>query len=167
MLAYGITTSMTMKGKSTIERFIEKIDKEGSCWNWNSAMTSTGYGQFHTYENGRDNPTMHTAHRFAWELMRGPIPEGMLLCHTCDNRRCVNPSHIFLGTAKDNTQDMIKKRRGLQCQPKLSFEQAKDIRKLYAEGKYSYSQLAKLYGVSTTPIQNIIRYHIHKPNSTP
>lgn len=160
---------MTMKGKSEIERFISKLIKpaDSSCWLWDSVESTAGYGIFYSYENGRESPTRHQAHRFAWELMRGPIPEGLLVCHSCDVRLCVNPSHLFLGTPKDNTQDMLKKKRGPQCQPKLSFEQAEEIRALYKTGEYTYLQLAKMYGVSTLPIQRVLGYSYHKPDIMP
>lgn len=155
---------MTMKGKEIFERFIRKVNKtEKGCWLWNSAMTTRGYGQFYTYENGRDKPTRHQANRLAWELFRGPIPEGLFVCHTCDVRHCVNPEHLFLGTPKDNTQDMLKKSRGVQCKPKLTLEQAEQIRQLYKTGEYSYLQLAKLFNVSVIPIQRVLKYHYLVP----
>lgn len=68
-------------------------------------MNSSGYGQIHV------NGTTITAHRWAWARANGPIPRGLYCCHACDVRRCVNPAHLFLGTAQDNTRDAIAKGR--------------------------------------------------------
>lgn len=90
------------------ERFDSKWTPEpfSGCWLWTSTVRGRGYGQF--WMNG----TMRTAHRTAWELYRGEIPEGMLLLHRCDTKECVNPDHLFLGTQADNMADMIAKGRG-------------------------------------------------------
>jgi HNH endonuclease len=94
-------------------RLWSKVDRSGgpdACWPWLGARTSIrptrpGYGELlawgkHAY-----------AHRIAYHLAVGPIPEGMLVCHTCDNGLCCNPAHLFLGTARDNTRDMMAKGR--------------------------------------------------------
>lgn len=75
------------------------------CWLWNCYIQSEGYGQI-----GRKGKR-YLAHRLAWLVCKGPIPEGLLVRHTCDVRNCVNPDHLFLGTHKDNSQDMIAKGR--------------------------------------------------------
>jgi len=90
--------------KTPLERFEEKYIPvpESGCWIW---LTKSKYGVF--YLHG----THHTAHRASWILFNGPIPDGMLVCHKCDVPGCVNPTHLFLGTPKDNMQDMITKGR--------------------------------------------------------
>lgn len=82
-----------------------KNDETG-CWLWTRPLHPTGgYAQFSL--NGR----REYAHRASWIMFRGPIPAGMLVCHSCDVRHCVNPDHLFLGTAQDNTDDMLAKGR--------------------------------------------------------
>ena len=92
--------------KTTEERFWEKVAKlRSGCWEWTAACSSYGYGTF--FFEGRNQP----AHRVSWVLHRGPIPDGLLVCHTCDNPPCVNPAHLFLGTHQDNAEDKVKKGR--------------------------------------------------------
>lgn len=89
------------------ERFWSHVDKAGGCWLWQGALYPNGYGVA-----SRMDRTQTTAHRIAWELTNGPIPDGLLVLHHCDNRRCVNPAHLFLGTQQDNMDDMWAKGRG-------------------------------------------------------
>jgi hypothetical protein len=87
-------------------RFWAKVRKGDGCWEWQGA-TRHGYGTVWVAEAGG----MRLAHRIAWELTNGPIPDGLLACHHCDNRVCVRPDHLFLGTYADNAQDMSRKGR--------------------------------------------------------
>jgi len=92
--------------RSGAERFWAKVDRsdgDAGCWWWLGGGTTSGHGMFsHNY---RSVP----AHRFAYALTFGAIPAGLVICHHCDNPRCVNPAHLFLGTYADNMQDKLKK----------------------------------------------------------
>ena len=81
------------------------VRKAGGCWQWTGALSKTGYGVINI-----QNRTVK-AHRFSWEIHRGEIPSGLVICHRCDNRRCVRPDHLFMGTVADNNRDGYRKGR--------------------------------------------------------
>lgn len=87
------------------ERFARLTDRSGECWIWRGAVNSVGYGVMSV------NKRSTHAHRASYEFFVGPIPIGLLVCHKCDNRRCVRPDHLFVGNYKDNTQDASRKKR--------------------------------------------------------
>lgn len=116
------------------------------------------------------NAKATTAHRFSYELNVGSIEDGKYVCHTCDNPRCVKPSHLFLGTPLDNKRDSVNKKRHARGETNgnalLSREQASEIRYLYALGRirrgrghygtFRQVDLARMYGVQRATIANIV-----------
>jgi len=106
---------MAGRGRVSVEtpeqRFNKKyvINEDTDCWEWTHALNNIGYGMFRWATN-----KMRTAHRVSYELHKGPIPNGLFVCHTCDNPKCVNPEHLWVGTRKDNFDDMVSKGRFVQ-----------------------------------------------------
>jgi len=87
-------------------RFWSNVTKSDNCWSWNGCTNKFGYGVI-----GKDYRNI-PAHRYSWELHNGPVPQGLIVCHKCDNPPCTNPSHLFLGTHRDNAIDRESKGRG-------------------------------------------------------
>jgi hypothetical protein len=127
--------------------FYAKTRLQGKCIEWVGTLKPNGYGCFHA-------PRMFYAHRYSYIIHHGEIPSGLLVCHKCDNRKCVNPEHLFLGTAKDNTMDMIKKNR--YGQDLLDPSVIREIRSLYAQGT-KRSEIAKQMGMQWINVNNIVQ----------
>jgi len=108
-----VTKGVTMLTEKQRERFFAKITKqEDGCWMWTGYRGRGGYGQFVV------NRVNMKAHRVSFIQHKGEIPEGLLICHTCDTPGCVNPEHLFAGTCKDNMDDMRAKGRDRQADQK-------------------------------------------------
>ncbi len=146
--------------KSLRDRFTARIVKRRSgCWEWTGSSGSMGHGEIMRDPISRKK--MGT-HRVAWELVNGPIPEGLCVLHKCDNPPCCNPEHLFLGTKRDNTNDMVAKGRlktGTQLpQSKLTPQAVRFIRKSSA----TQAVLAAHYGVSQATISMVRNGHYWK-----
>jgi len=137
-----------------MRRFWDKVVKdESGCWLWTGAKMRWGYANF------KIDGKYFRVHRLAWELVKGEIPEGLFVLHSCDVRHCVNPAHLFLGTQADNVDDMIKKGRNYtgvhagvkNSNAKLTDDQVRAIR----IDKRSQREIAKDYGVGRSTISMV------------
>ncbi len=135
------------------ERFWSKVNTSDECWEWQGARSKSGYGII--WNKGENC----SAHRISWELFNSQIPEKTMVLHHCDNKTCVNPKHLFLGTAKDNTRDSVNKNREYfkkgEGHPDHLFTNAQ-IREIRASPLSQY-RLSKQYRVSEWCIHNILK----------
>lgn len=138
------------------ERFWAKVAKRDGddCWVWSGSLRNRGYGSI--LVAGRNVP----AHRLSYELHRGPIPPGLYVCHHCDNRACVNPNHLFLGTHDDNMADRDRKGRNVahwgerHYAAKLTWQEVCEMRA--NPDRLTKRQLAERYGVAYPTVGNIL-----------
>ena len=140
---------------------ISITDKIKDCWEWGGAKTTHGYG------NVRINKQYLKAHRVAFMMANGEIPEGYIVCHICDNRSCCNPSHLMLGTTKSNAADMLLKNRqrkriqassmSVNGNSKLSIKDVIEIRRSYSAKELNQYQLAEKFNVTQPNIGAILR----------
>lgn len=139
---------MARPRSDVFQRFESKVKKmDTGCHEWQSTIKNTGYGGF--YHDGKSQ----TAHSVSYQLYKGIVPEGMVIRHTCDNRKCVNPEHLLIGTQRDNIKDMdVRNRRGFIS--KLSQVQVAEIKELLSQ-RFSQFEIAKKYGVHQGTISKI------------
>lgn len=139
-------------------RFWAQVSKVGSgCWEWTGARSSTGYGNFY-------DRRLWLTHRYSWVMANGEIPRGLCVLHACDNRSCVNPAHLFLGTKRENSRDMATKGRhrvpslkgAAHGEAKLTDAAVLDIRRRVAAGELQ-KHLAAEYGVSISLVSLVVR----------
>ena len=148
---YGRTADGRIRSKNVLERLWENStgDRNDECWETTHADQSrAGHVRIRL-----DDKSRMMTHRLAWEAYHAePIPDGLIVCHRCDNPKCFNPHHLFLGTHKDNTQDMIKKGRNRPPR-KLTIEQTMEISRSFLPS----STLAVQYGVTSARVRQIKR----------
>lgn len=136
------------------ERFWENVKKADGCWEWRGAVDGGGYGKLWLPGN-----KMCSAHRFSYELHVGPIPKGMCVCHTCDNPKCANPAHLWLGTHADNAADRKRKGRNgnqqgeNQANAKLTDADVREIRQLPGTSR----EVAERFGVEASTVRRVRR----------
>ena len=149
-------------GGTPKERFWDKVNKNGikvnhmpdRCWEWTAYIMPAGYGRF-----GASHDDICLAHVFSYESANGLIERDengkrkLWVLHMCDNRACVNPNHLFLGTDTDNMQDAAKKGR---LPSKLTPEKVSALRTLHATGEYTYKELSRMFGVQTQTIRQVL-----------
>lgn len=131
------------------ERFWSYVVRTNGCWVWRGGR-DMGYGAFKL--SGGKATKNTRAHQYSWELHYGPIPPKMLICHHCDNRLCVRPDHLFLGTRADNVEDARKKAR---CGKKLTPPEVQTIRVLAAEG-HQRKALAIRFNITYGTLKRIL-----------
>ena len=144
--------------KETLPEFYT-VNPDTGCWEWNRSLGHNGYGR--KYADGKND----YAHRVVFRMFKGPIPEGKEVCHTCDNRKCIRPDHLYAGTHRENQLDAFSKGRLHVPAPvareshhkaKLTEEAVTDIRER-VRGGTSSGQLAKEYNVNLSTIRRVVR----------
>lgn len=141
-----------------IDRFLKRVNKQGKiisvelghCWEWNGAKYTTGYGQLNDDVWG-----CHTTHTWAYcHFNEEVIPEGLEVRHQCDNRICCNPSHLELGTRKQNVADMLERNKNNPCGRMFSKEQVIEIKALRASGMF-YKDIAEKFDCNRRTIEKL------------
>ncbi len=178
--------ALSVVNPKTIERFWSHVNKNGpvpahathlgQCWEWAGSLFVNGYGAFY------DAKRTGKAHRWLFQKLNGMLPSSVLVCHKCDNRKCVRPEHLFAGSSKANHSDAISKGRHVsqtetfkarmnargeqRGNSKLTEQQVSEIRARGAKGEAGKS-IAKDFGVCTSAINKILsgQYWSHLPNN--
>jgi hypothetical protein len=148
--------------RSHTERLLSKVEKRANgCWEWTGCLHPLGYGLLGWTEGGAKKSAR--AHRLSYEIFVGPIPAGMHVCHSCDNRRCVNHEHLFLGTHAQNMADMKNKGRrkdigagARNSRARLNDSDVLAIRADYVPGVTKQANIARRYSVSQATISRVL-----------
>jgi len=137
---------------TTLEQaFWEQVESADGCWEWRGARQPNGYGRLCI--GGKKL----LAHRLSYELNIGPVPDGLLVLHTCDNKPCVRPDHLYAGTRQDNARDVFERASFNHPTDKLSFELADELRRVAREEGSSQDALARQFGVSRSQVGKVLQ----------
>jgi len=147
------------KPRPLADRFWPKVQRGDGCWLWMGYRQKSGHGRIGVAGN-----RVESTSRVAWQLTYGPIPEGMEVCHKCDNPPCVRPDHLFVGTHADNMADCVAKGRhsatdGRHHNARLNADSVREIRRLRAAG-VSGKEVATLFGVAETTVSQVFHRHL-------
>lgn len=152
----------------TKKEFLKRVSIGDDCWQWMGAGSQSGYGNLHTVDGNR------YAHRISYEIFKGPITDGLYVLHSCDNRMCVNPKHLSLGTHADNQLDKLRRGRTPRNEAHWNCKIPKErIPEVFAMRKSGMSQTAigKVFGVGQDQISRIVnrkrRKYAHEEVATP
>jgi hypothetical protein len=144
------------------KRFWDKVKAGSGCWEWQGALQPNGYGKI----RGDDSHDYRHvgAHRVSWELHYGPIDVGRLVCHTCDNPRCVRPEHLFLGSPQDNQRDCVAKGRHNPRPLRIhaTRENIDEVQRAYAAGERQYL-IAERLGVPRPFVCDVLKGRVKGP----
>jgi hypothetical protein len=138
------------RNRPLADRIWARGKRTGDCLDWTGALSPSGYGKVRI--SNKTTPV----HRVSWELTYGPIPAGLWVLHKCDRRVCFRPEHLFLGTPRDNMQDMIAKDRGNRHR-EFTDATVAAIRERYATGNITQAALAREFGMSPAHVCNILK----------
>lgn len=142
-------------------RFWAKVHKADgdACWEWTGTRQLRGYGAIGVTEVAGGHQQIRYAHRVSWELAHGPIPVGLFVCHRCDTPACVNPAHLFLGTAADNSADMRRKGRSLlgERHPRstVTADDVRAVRSCAGEG-WRPAEIARYFDISLVVVRQVV-----------
>jgi DNA-binding CsgD family transcriptional regulator len=159
----GIGLEKTIKQGAIKKITNYKTNSETGCWEWLGTLSESGYGQVCI------NNVIYPSHRVSYSLFVEDIPKEMYVCHSCDNRKCINPKHLWLGTHQDNMNDMKNKNRSNGKRRNITEKEIEEIKTLYKTGKYTNKQLAKMLNMSIGAVSKYTRglrnqkniFHIH------
>lgn len=153
-----IRYSVNRATQSSQKQKIKRDGKMDKCWNWKRSTDTNGYGR--VWINGR----FKSAPQVAWQLFNGGSLYGKHVLHKCDNRKCFNPKHLFLGSHAENMQDMVAKGRAAKPLAKLTWDEVQNIRFLHTQG-HTKMFLAKSYSVDYSQISRIVNNKTWKEKS--
>lgn len=156
-----VNTYTTEQASAAFWAKVSRSSDPNACWEWTGYSDKDGYGLWRWQGKTR------RVNRISYEIAHGSFDESLQVLHSCDTPRCLNPSHLFLGTQQDNMDDMIRKHRenpprgerNAQC--KLTDTQVAEIRRKYAEGGVFQRELAAEFGVSASHVSGIVRRDRH------